>query len=176
MPQRDRETAGPPPPPPPRELPKEFIRRAQHVSKFELLFGSIFGGVGVFLGLIFFVIGLTTFIWLFALIGLVIGAIFGGIGGAVLYAGRRRSRNLLQVLSQGEVTTGEIDAVALDYSVRVNQRHPWRIGYFFTVAGVRHAGSGRAWTADETLQPGAPVHVVYLAMDPGRNSIYPPLA
>ena len=113
---------------------------------------------------------------MFLLLGLIFGAVFGGIGGAVLYTGRRRSRNLLQVLSEGVAAAGKVEEVEVDYSVSVNDRHPWRVGYSFVVDGIRHAGSGRAWNPDDTLQPGAPIYVVYLVVDPGRNSIYPPLA
>ena len=37
-------------------------------------------------------------------------------------------------------------------------------------------GAAAAWNPDDTLQPGAPIYVVYLVADPGRSSIYPPLA
>ena len=176
LPHRDGQSAGPPPPPPPRQLPREFVRRARHSSQFELIFGGIFAGVGLFVGLVFTLIGLTTGEWLFVAIGLPIGLLFGGVGFGVLFFGRRRSRRLLKALAEGTATSGTITEVYVDNTIQVNGRSPWKVVYAFTANGAPQDGSGQAWHADPTLAAGAPVHVVYLPGDPGQNSLYPPLA
>jgi hypothetical protein len=176
LPHRDSLSAGDPPPPPPRQLPKEFVRRARRASQFELLFGSIFGGIGTVLGVIFTVVGISAGLWVFVLVGPLLVIVFGGIGFGVLYWGRRRSHQLINTLTVGLAAEGVINDIYIDDTIQMNGRSPWKVHYTFTVGNLQVAGSQQAWNRDVTLQPDTKVFVVYEPQDPGSNSIYPPLA
>jgi hypothetical protein len=176
IPLRSHLSAGEPPPPPPRTLPAEFVRRIKKSASFETIFGAIFGGVGVLIGLIFVPVGITTGLLLFIGMGLLFTLIFGGIGFAVLAFGRRRVDRALAALERGTTVIGRIESVELDESVSVNQRHPWSVVYTFVANGTRQMGSQRAWHPDEETQAGAPVYVVYTPEDPGNSSLWPPVA
>jgi hypothetical protein len=175
LPHRDLRSAGDPPPPPPRQLPAEFVRRARSASRFELIFGSIFGGIGVLLGLVFIPIGIASAIPVFLILGPIFLLVFGGIGFGALYWGRRRSSRLITVLAEGLAAPGTIEDIDVDVSVQVNGRSPWKVQYAFEVNGVRFAGAQQMWNRDPELAPGTRVHVVYMPQAPGINSVYPPL-
>jgi hypothetical protein len=175
IPLRSHLSAGDPPPPPPRTLPAEFVRRIRKTASFETIFGAIFGGVGVLIGLIFVPVGIGAGLLLFVGLGLLFTLVFAGIGFAVLAYGRRKVNRALAALERGVAVIGRIESVELDYSVRVNQRHPWSVTYSFVANGVRQVGSQQAWHPDEETQSGAPVYVLFLPEDPGNSSLWPPV-
>lgn len=175
LPHRDLRSAGEAPPQPPRQLPAEFVRRARQTTRFELIFGSIFGGVGLVLGLVFIPVGLASGILVFLILGPLFLLVFGGIGFGALAWGQRRSKRLLQALEEGVSAPGRIEEIYVDESVQVNGRSPWKVRYAFEAGGVRYDGAQQMWNRDPALVPGTQVHVVYMPNDPGVNSVYPPL-
>jgi hypothetical protein len=176
LPHRDGASPGASPPAPPRQLPYEFVRRARRSSQFAMVFGAIFAAVGGFLALVFVILGAAVGMWEFALLGGGMGGLFFIAGLAVLGFGRRSQNRRLRALLDGIATVGQVVDVYVDQSVQVNGRSPWRVVYAFDVEGVRHEGGAHTFTPDEEYAPGVPVYVVYVAEDPGQNSLYPPLA
>ena len=114
--------------------------------------------------------------WGFALLGGGIGGLFFIAGLAVLAYGRRSQNRRLRALIDGVAAAGQVVDVYVDQSVQVNGRSPWRVVYTFVVDGIHHEGGAHTFTPDEDYAPGVPVFVVYVADDPGQNSLYPPLA
>ena len=137
---------------PPRQLPAN-LARARHSSQFDLIFGGIFAGVGLFVGLIFTLIGLTTGEWLFVAIALPIQLLFGGVGFGVLFFGRRRGGRLLKALAEGTATLGTITEIYVNDTIQVNGRSPWKVIYTFTANGVPQDAMDRPGTPIRRWQP-----------------------
>lgn len=176
LPNRDSRSPGAAPPPPPRQLPPEFVRRARRASQFAMLFGTIFAAVGGGLAILFAVLGAALGMWLFVFLGGTLGGLFFLAGLAVLAYGRRSRSRRLRALVEGVAAPGQVVDVYVDQSVQVNGRSPWRVVYTFSAGGVQYEGGAHTFTPDEEYEPGVPVYVVYVADDPGQNSLYPPLA
>jgi hypothetical protein len=174
LPQRDQTSPGAPPSVPPRQLPKEFVRRIRRAHQFQFLFGTIFAVVGTALGVAFLPVGIMTGMVVFLILGTVFLLVFGGIGYGVLLSGVRSSRIKLKALTDGLTASGTVDEIFLDSSIKVNNRSPWKVNYSFTVNGQRYTSGQHMWHADDSLEAGFPIYVVYLPEDPGQNSIYPP--
>lgn len=161
------------PPFAPREPPSLTMRAVDPGASFNLLFGSIFGGVGGTLGIVFTGVAIGTGDWIFGLVGPLIGLIFGGIGGTFLVLGIKRVKRLRAIYRHGEVAQGRVHDVARDWTIRVNGRSPLRITYLFEVQGRRLQGTGHSW--DEWHMDAArdtPVAVLYDRDDPTRNMLY----
>ncbi len=136
-----------------------------------------------------------------ALILLILGLVFGLVGGVLTliaisaFVGRpilayallllgfsipffiwryRIAQKVVLVLQEGAATKGEITATNEQYSVRVNNRHPWIVRYKFTVDGRSYEGKVTTLNPPgSSLEPGQPAWILYLADAPKWNSIYP---
>ena len=161
------------PPPAPRQPPSLTMGGADPGASFNLLFGSIFGGVGGILGIVFTGVAIGTGDWIFGLVGPLIGLIFGGIGGTFLFLGIKRIKRLRALYRDGEVAEGRVHEVRRDWTIRANGRSPLVITYLFEVQGRRLQGTGHTWnewhmdTARHT-----PIAVLYDRGDPTRNMPY----
>ncbi len=162
------------PPRSPRDLPSKYLRRVLFTRNFGVVFGSIFGGIGGILTLVFLVISCA---FPPMLLGVLIAGIFpviGGVIGGMSYAGARRR---VRALREGEAVVGVVDAVSHDTSVQVNGQHPWRVSYTFEAGGRLFAGGVSTFDAEvKRYAAGDPIHVVYLPSDPETNATWPPLA
>jgi hypothetical protein len=106
----------------------------------------------------------------FALIGLV----FLGVGGGLLASRYQYASRVVRVLREGTATVGRIVNVAENYSVQVNNRHPWAIEYQFQVNGREVTGHVSTLTPPgSSIQPGRRACVLYLPENPEINSLYP---
>ena len=161
------------PPAPPRQPPSLTMRSADPRATFQLLFGSIFGGVGGTLGIVFTGVGIGTGELVFGTLGPLFGLIFGGIGGTFFVLGVKRVRRMRAVYRDGAVATGRVRKISRDWSIKVNGRSPLLISYLFEVGDRRLQGASHSW--DEWLidtPQDAPVTVLYNPEDPSQNLLY----
>jgi len=163
----------PVPPPAPRQISDRYIWRLLASDGWAIaafvfcLLGLIFGFVA--LGLL-----LPVVTALIGVIFLFIALPFLGAGVGVLIWRHQAAQKLVGVLRDGLSAEGRITALEENYSVRINGRHPWVIGYEYGVNGQSH--TGRVSTLNlpgDRLQVGKPVRVLYLAGEPTFSSIYP---
>ena len=134
--------------------------------------------VFVILGVVFCVVGIAlTLSIVAALVGLIflpLGLVFLAAGGAILFWRYQIARKVVTVLREGESTLGQIIELRQNFSVRVNGRSPWVIGYEYGVNGQTHQGSVSTMNdPGEQMQVGKPARVLYLAAEPQWSSIYP---
>jgi hypothetical protein len=163
------------PPPAPRAFKDSFAWR-QLVSDGW----AIAAGVFLLLGVIFTLLGtpLTVMI-ITAFVGLPfagMGLLFLGAGIPIFIWRYQKAQQTLNVLRVGQAALGSIVDVYENYSVQVNNRHPWTIAYRFQASG--HEYDGKTTTLRPvgfTHQPGQPVYVLYLESDPAQSTIYPPV-
>ncbi len=130
------------------------------------------------LGFIFSIVGLAlTLGRITAFVGipfLLLGLAFLVSSGGLLGWRYQKARQVVRVLREGDSTLGQISAVQQNYSVRVNGRYPWIIGYDFQVNGQTYAGMVTTLNQPGTqLQVGKAVWILYLATNPQLSSIYP---
>lgn len=159
------------PPPAPRSISNRYVGRILAADP-----AAIFGGIFAFIGTIFTVVGLiiTVTVGLMGLIFLSLGLLMGGIGWGLLGWRYRIARRLRQVLQEGQATQGEIISVAENYSVQVNQRHPWVIRYRFQLNGQDYEGQvSTLQTPASHLKEGKATCVLYLPGQPEYNALYP---
>ena len=71
-------------------------------------------------------------------------------------------------------TEGVILEVGLDYRVRVNRKHPWRVRYEYQAGGSPYVGSEITWEKPDAYEPGAKVAVVYDAAKVYRSALKRP--
>lgn len=165
------EPAGPRPAGPPRDLSAGDTKALHRGPFFWILFGAIFGGVG----LVFNIIAIALILsgnWagafmLFTLIHTV-------IGGFALRKGLRERSLAVDVAANGVSAIGRIIDIRLKRNTRVNGRHPTIFEYDFEVDGGRHVGQY------QTLDPAAghfvvgdSVWVLHDPADPSRNIVWP---
>lgn len=149
---------GRPPPQAPRNLPSQYKSNILLWKNPTALVGTIFLGVGV----------LTAIV--------LIGFIFIIVGYFLRKSGIEAGNNKLAALERGQAAQGQILGVTQNTSVSINGRHPWRVEYGFVANGVRVPGSVESFDDSARFhQPGEPIWVVYLAEDPSKNSVWPPL-
>lgn len=161
------------PPPAPRPISSGYAWRLLASDGWWVaalvfgLLGVIFSGVGAVLtaGIITAFVGIPF---------LVMGLAF--LGGAALLLGWRyqRAQKVVSVLRDGDPARGKITECQQNYSVRVNGRCPWTIGYDYQVGG--HTYTGTVSTLNPPglrLDAGSAVTVLYLPTDPRYSSIYP---
>ena len=131
------------------------------------LLGIIFAPLGLALTL-----GIVT-----AFVGLpflLLGLMFLVPSVSVLVWRYRLSQQQVQVLKWGEATLGEVTHLQENYSVEVNGRHPWSIGYQYEVNGQTYQGQVTTLSQPESrLQPGRRVYVLYMSDNPTLSSLYP---
>ena len=163
----------PPPPPAPRPFADNYAWRLMFSDGW-----AIASMVFLLLGGIFTIIGIPLTL---ALVTAFVGLPFTGLGLTFLAAGAfffrrsyQKARTTVKVLREGQTANGQIDSVAMNYSVRVNNRHPWIIKYSFQVMGKNY--EGQVSTLDQPnlyLKTGNPAYVLYLPETPEQNSLYP---
>jgi hypothetical protein len=132
-----------------------------------LMVGGIFAITGIPLTLAL----VTAFVGIpFA----VLGILFLIAGGVIFQRSFQKARTTVQVLRQGEAAHGHIESVDMNYSVRVNGRHPWIIKYAFQLHGKNY--EGQVTTLNEPgpqLEAGNATYVLYLPDTPEANALYP---
>ncbi|MHC1782437.1 MAG: hypothetical protein AB9891_06705 [Anaerolineaceae bacterium] len=162
-----------PPPPAPRPISNAYAWRLLTADGWALavlilgLLGFIFTlvGAGLILGIVTAIVGIPF---------LAIGIIFLCLAIAGLVWRYGRAWKVLNILRMGEVTSGQIVEVQENYSVRVNGRHPWVIGFQFRVNGQDYNGNITTLNpVGQDIQPGKSAWVLFLPEDPRWNSIYP---
>ena len=156
------------PPPAPRELPKGFATKQKWLGNPLSMVGGIFMLVGgIQFAVFIFVLPLFSFIPL----------IFLGLGYTIFHFGRKSALRTLNAFQHGRAVKGAITEVLLDTTIRVNGRHPWRIGYSFTAAdGQTHEGFARTFDSSaQERQRGQPLWVLVVDDQPEQNTIYPPV-
>jgi hypothetical protein len=161
------------PPPAPRPISDSYAWRIMFtdgwaVSAFVFcLLGVIFCvvGAGLTLGIITAFIGIPF---------LLLGLVFLVVAVWVLSWRYKRAHKVVTVLREGEAVRGKIIEVSVNYSVRINQRHPWTIRYQFQANGQDHEGTVSTLNpVGDHLQAGKAVYVLYLSSAPEWNSLYP---
>ena len=122
------------PPPAPRQISDRYVWRLLLADGWSIaafvfgLIGAIFSLVGA---------GLTLAI-LTALVGipfLLLGVVLMGTGGLLLWWRHQKAQKVVRVLREGDSAQGQITEVQQNYSVRINGRNPWIIGYEYLVNG-----------------------------------------
>ncbi|MGB8646423.1 MAG: DUF3592 domain-containing protein [Anaerolineae bacterium] len=139
---------------------------------------AITGFVFLLLGLVFTLVGTgLTLGRVTAFVGIpfaIIGPLFLIVGLALGFWRYGQARQVIQVLREGQATEGQIIGVQENYSVRVNNRHPWLIRYQFQMSG--RTFEGRVTTLNTPgagLQAGKKAFVLYLPNAPEHNVLYP---
>lgn len=161
------------PPPAPRPISDSYLWRILFTDSWAVsalvfcLLGVIFSlvGVGLTLGIITAFIGIPF---------LLLGIVFLILAVWMLAWRTRRAQKVVTVLREGEAVRGKIIEVSENYSVRINQRHPWTIRYRFQANGQGHEGSVSTLNpVGDHLQAGKAVYILYLPSEPGWNALYP---
>jgi hypothetical protein len=99
-----------------------------------------------------------------------------GLVALVMFAivGRRAVRNA-RLLGQGTVTQGVVTGKREETSITINNRHPFRVTYTFTLRDGE-VRTGTDLVADlefaSKLTPGVAAGVVYLAADPAQCALF----
>jgi hypothetical protein len=161
------------PPAPPREIASSFAWRWLLTDGWTIgglvitIVGGSFSvtGAGLTVGIITAFVGIP-----FLLLGLVMLA--GGL--AVLVWRYDLAQKAMNVLRHGLSTKGEITSLEPNYSVRINGRTPWTIGYKFSLDGNEYEGNVSTLNNPSAdLAPGNPAAVLYLPDAPQYNGLYP---
>lgn len=161
------------PPPAPRTVEK--VRGGWlGTGAFMVLFGSLFGGIGLVVGLAQLVAAVSGAGRGFY-IGALIGLTFAAVGGGFIIQYLRMSRRLRRLLEHGAVAEGVVTSTGVDGSVRMNGRPAYKMGYTFrTVYGDQIDGSLRTFNdAITEYVDGEPVWIVFDSEDPDNNSLWP---
>lgn len=103
--------------------------------------------------------------------------IFPVIGIILWRKGIREAQDELLPLEQGTPVIGEISAVNIDYSKRINNRNPRTIQFTFNANGRMYAGDVPNVMDPVELwkKPGDKIWVVYMPDNPDISSVWPPL-
>lgn len=134
--------------------------------------------VFTFMGMIFFPIGVSLTL---GIITALVGIPFAGLGFLFFVGGlgvgkwRYDEKKLtVEVLRNGLPTKGEILTVEQNYNLTINNRHPWKIKYFYAVEGQEYEGEVSTLNSPgRGIQPGRKVRVLYLKESPQHSVIYP---
>lgn len=159
------------PPPAPRVIADNFARKQLLTNAWAITAGTF-----ALLGVIFTTVG---FFLTIAIITAFVGIPFLFFGGIMLVLGfmglRSQYQQALEVvntLRHGEPVVGQVLNVEENFTVRVNQRHPWIITYRFQANGRDYEGRVSTLNTPE-LQKGQAVYVLYLPHKPESNALYP---
>jgi len=157
-------------PAPPRPLPAAFIKHHGAGVYLQLLFGGLFGGIGVGVGLLNSLIGLIARNPRLIELAMLLGVFFGGVGGLVLLTGAGLRARLTQAFQHGRSASGEIVQVERT-AYTVHRQNAYRYGYRFQVEGTTRYGT---LTSVESLDlaPGDPVIVLYEPDRPERSTLW----
>jgi hypothetical protein len=164
------------PPAAPRPISNRYLWRLLSTDGWSIA-GCVFG----VLGLVFGAVGAGLSVGAHAAATALVGIPFLALGLAFLIAAGislgwryQEMKKVVGVLREGSPTRGRVTGVSENYSVRVNGRHPWVIGYEYQVDGTTYPGKVSTLNPPgQELQEGLPVTVLYLATHPARSSIYP---
>ena len=163
----------PVPPPAPREISNQYAWRLMLTDGWSIaafvfsLMGVIFGmvGGGLTLGVVTAFVGIPF---------LAFGLAWFALGVSLLVWRYNKTIKIVEVLRDGVAVRGEVVDVQENYSVRINQRHPWVIRYQFQSNGQTFTGEVSTISpAGRDFQTGNAVSVLYLPADPQWNCIYP---
>ena len=155
---------GPTPPAIPRTVPPQFARR---VGASQRSFGLAFGAVGVIVSMGFF---FGTLLVPFMALGLLISLPFILVGALIVRSGRVAAGRRVEVLREGRCALGTVS------EVRSEAQRGWRLRYSFEAEGAPQTGSVLSTDAEITrFAPGTEIHVVWIAGDPARSDLWPPL-
>lgn len=166
---------GPVPQAAPRKLPSGYKRRLLLTDSVLTIVGGIFLLVGLPFVIVFPIIGITTGMWLFVVIGGGLGGLFVILGGGMLYYGILQGFVKIRPLEYGQATIGEVVEIYRDTTIRINRQHPLAIVYVYKVHGNEYEGKIRSWKYDQDdLAVGDRVHVLYMPDAPEQSVIYPP--
>jgi Protein of unknown function (DUF3592) len=163
----------PAPPPPPRALPSQIIWRILLNDGW-----TISGAIIALIGLIFIAVGFTLTIGIItAIIGIpfaFIGMVLGGLGAALIIWRYQNASAVVEVLTFGKASQGEIINVHQDPGVMINGRYPWTIEYSFENGNDEYHGKITTINPPElNLLPGEMVYVLHPPKNPSQNTIYP---
>jgi hypothetical protein len=161
------------PPPAPRPISDRYIWRlifadggwitALILGILGFIFSSV--GAGLTIGIITAFVGIPF---------LLIGLLMLGAGGGLFFWRYQAAQQVVNVLRIGDATRGQIVEVQEDYSVSINDRHPWVIRYCFQANGQDYQASVSTMNPPgQQLQVGKAVSVLYLPQAPKWSSIYP---
>jgi len=162
-----------PPPPAPRPIADNYAWKLIFsdgwaiTSLIFLFIGGIFTlvGGGLTLGIVTAFVGIP-----FLLLG--IGFLVAGV--IILRQRLQKAQATVNVLREGQDVLGQVTSVDMNYSVRVNGRHPWTIRYSFQAAGKNY--EGQVTTLNEpnsSLKRGTDAYILYLSETPENNALYP---
>lgn len=163
------------PPLAPRQVPENYVWRSMTVDGWVI--ASV---VFLMLGVIFAPLGLALTI---TLVTAFVGLPFLFLGGAfllfaipVLILRYQSYKRRATILRQGQSALGKIQSLEQNYSVMINNRHPWIITYTFMVHGEPYEERfSTIRLPHKEFKPGAPVYVLFDPNDPHQNILYPPI-
>ena len=165
------------PPLPPRALPQGYKRRMFFSNSVLSLVGGIFLMVGLPIGIIFTILGITLpGMVLFIIIGGSLGSIFTLLGGGMVYFGIQEVLGKIRPYEHGQAAVGEVIDIYRDHSISMNGRNPWAILYSFKAHGQPYQGKELSWKFNPKTQAvGNKLYVLFMPDDPDQNVIYPPV-
>lgn len=167
------ETVPPAPPPAPRIISvgyawKLFFRDGWGVTSIILLMIS---GIFLFMGKTFSVV---FFISNVGVSFISIGVFLLSTGLAVGIWRYITKTQVVKILKYGDAQPGEISSVEENYSVTVNNRHPWVIKYDYAVDGRLYDGKVSTLARPGFhIQPGRKTYVLYLPEKPEKGVLFP---
>ncbi len=142
---------------------------AAHAGRLLRMFGAITAGVGALL-MFFFGALFSAIREGGALFPVGLCASFALAGAIVFLLGVRSRARALALFRTGSEAPARVTAVGLDYMVRLNGRHPYRIDYEFDVEGAPRKGLVRLWVDDPPrVSVGDDVSIVYDEQEPSHN-------
>ncbi len=163
----------PAPPPAPRSISfgyawKLFFRDGWGVTSIIVL---MFAGFFLFLGKTFSVVFFIGSVGVsFASVGVFLFSL-GLILGIWRYI---KKTSIVKIIKFGDAQPGKILSVEENYSVTVNNRHPWVITYDYVVNGRLYEGKVSTLARPGFhIQPGNDIYVLYLAEDPQNGVLFP---
>lgn len=163
-----------PPPPAPRPISDSYARRLMLTDGGAIagLVLTIIGGMFTLIGAVMTILLVTAFI---GIIFLPLGLLQLGIGLFLLYWRYNEKKKIVEVLRDGQAIIGQITSVREDYSVSINNRHPWIIEYEFRPnGGLQSYGKLTTLNAPgPNLQTGCETYVLYMPQTPSQNTLYP---
>lgn len=161
------------PPPAPRPITDSYAWKLvvnDGIGIVSLIFGFIgiiFAVLGAFLtaGIVTAFVGIPFFI---------IGVILVAVSVPLFVNTYNKARKTVEVLRDGEATTGEITGVDVNYNVRINGRNPWTITYAYHLYGKEYAGKVTTINPPGNhLVAGRRASVLYLPGSPEASALYP---
>jgi hypothetical protein len=163
----------PVPPPPPRAISDSYTWKLFWADGW-----AVAAGIFALVGAIFAFVG---FILTIGIVTAFVGIPFAGLGMALLATALlvavwryRETQRIVWVLRDGVAARGRILSLQRNYSVQVNDRHPWTIAYQFQVEGRGYQGRLSTFNDPrQQFQPDGEACILYLPNMPEYNTVYP---